>query len=371
MMQGNIHYHKKTATGQLTVSQSGTYDVQNYVSAYVDVPSGTTPDIMDESVQLNGKVVTLSYQYSFVADPEMGETTTRIYPLLALKNVDSDTNYGAYTYLCNAPKQVAGSYVVSDMYLATNYVSSTNVTNGVVINTTAGSGHTDLNDEYYTGSELSRGWWQNSMDKAGYMRTKYQYLKIAGNDPYMDPSYCYIFNKKIFGDIVDPYFAYGATVHIVSNSDDPWVESYSQSMGMKEEDCFVKYATDVSAVYSITDGWKLYKGNDISSGTLISDSWNLTQDANGYYVQVHVYNGSVTADRTFFITGNIGGNECYYDAGYVSFTTGAFEKHTGRGKFNSGGMNSLQYQAPDADGIFEISINQATLECTFKFTPDA
>ncbi|MBR3023783.1 MAG: hypothetical protein IKH71_04960 [Oscillospiraceae bacterium] len=352
----------------LTVSQSGTYDVQNYVSAYVNVPSGTTPDIMDESVQLNGKVVTLSYQYSFIQDPEMGETTTRVLPLLALKNVDSDTNYGAYTYLCNAPKEVTGSYVVSDMYLSTNNINQYNDLNGVVINTTGGSGHTDLNDEYYTGSEVSRDWFINSMDKAGYMKTKYQYLKISGNDPYMDPAYCYIFNKKIFGDIVDPYFAYGATVQIVSNSDDPWVESYSQSMGMKENDCFVKYATDVAAVYTISDGWKLYKGYDISGGTLISDNWNLTQDSNGYYVQVHVYNGTQTSDRTFFITGNIGGNECYYGASYQSFTTSAFEKHTGRGKFQN---IATHYEAPDADGIFEISINQTTLECTFKFTPDA
>ena len=43
MMQGNLIWHKKTATGQLTVSQSGTYDVQNYVSAYVNVSGGSTP----------------------------------------------------------------------------------------------------------------------------------------------------------------------------------------------------------------------------------------------------------------------------------------------------------------------------------------
>ncbi|MCR4716194.1 MAG: hypothetical protein K5656_03345 [Lachnospiraceae bacterium] len=40
---GYLYSHQKPVTGQLTVSQSGTYDVQNYVSAYVDVQGGGAP----------------------------------------------------------------------------------------------------------------------------------------------------------------------------------------------------------------------------------------------------------------------------------------------------------------------------------------
>lgn len=82
MMQGHLWYHKKTATGQLTVSQSGTYDVQNYVSAYVDVQGGEgypettyslTGYVLDSTRLLvnnnavnisNGDYLELSYSYN-------------------------------------------------------------------------------------------------------------------------------------------------------------------------------------------------------------------------------------------------------------------------------------------------------------------
>ena len=129
---GKLYSHEKAMNGQLTVSQSGTYDVQNYVSAYVDVQGGAglptytnvTGNLFDALVNFNEGTSYYYHDASQVLDNlQMGDNIT-LSSITAIQNDslispnDQVYEIGTATYTLNGSYTFANTGATAELEIS-------------------------------------------------------------------------------------------------------------------------------------------------------------------------------------------------------------------------------------------------------------